>query len=501
MIRNSLLIMSLCIFAGPSALHACTCSNAAPGACPGLKTSDIVFLGTVTDAAFVRPAKPAEGAESSTANATDAAAVPDANAPAAIPAMPVLRYHFHIDENLAGPAATDIDIFSGGDDGDCGYRFQKGAQYVVFTQQENDGQLYATICNGTRPASEGRAVMPQLRAMRDGKTFASVFGVLHRADPPFLGPPDPPADASADDPPGVSADADDYLPHVAIKLRSGDDRFQTSTDAHGVYSIYDVHAGEYSFSANLPPQMQLSQKSTPGELPPFTIPNGACYEYDVEALPTGHIQGSVLDPDGKPLPIASVELFRAGHYDDSRPGLWGFQGAKGVFDFDHVGPGEYVLVFNRTDKRDPNSPFPRAFYPGVGEIAAAKPIVLKDGQDLAGVNMKLANQYDSHELRVHLKWTGAKPPGGVTVSARASQGNNPSAEKIGDNLYRFTVLASATYTISAWEDLLPQRVRARRGAPVCAVPPRIETPEVPVNGSDMDAKEITLTFARPECGR
>ncbi len=312
--------------------------------------------------------------------------------------MPVIRYHFHIDENLAGPAATDIDIFSGGDDGDCGYRFQKGAQYVVFTQQENDGQLYSTICNGTRPASEGRAVMPQLRAMRDGKTFASVFGVLHRADPPFLGPPDPPADASADDPPGVTADADDSLPHVAIKLQSGDDRFQTSTDAHGVYSIYDVHAGEYSFTANLPPQMQLSQKSTPGELPPFTIPNGACYEYDVEALPTGHIQGSVLGPDGKPLPIASVELFRVGHYDDSRPGLWGFQGAKGVFDFDHVGPGQYVLVFNRTDKRDPNSPFPRAFYPGVGEISAAKPIVLKDGQDLAGVNMKLANQYDSSRV-------------------------------------------------------------------------------------------------------
>jgi len=327
-IRNLLLIMTLCVFAGPSALHACTCSNTAPGACPGLKTSDIVFLGTVTDAAFVRSAKPAEGAESSTAGSTEAAVAPDANAPAAIPAMPVIRYHFHIDENLAGPAATDIDIFSGGDDGDCGYRFQKGAQYVVFTQQENDGQLYSTICNGTRPASEGRAVMPQLRAMRDGKTFASVFGVLHRADPPFLGPPDPPADALADDPPGVNADADDYLPHVAIKLRSGDDRFQTSTDAHGVYSIYDVHAGEYSFSANLPPQMQLSQKSTPGELPPFTIPNGACFEYDVEALPTGHIQGSVLDPDGKPLPIASVELFRVGHYDDSRPGLWVFKGQR-----------------------------------------------------------------------------------------------------------------------------------------------------------------------------
>ena len=54
MIRNALLPICLCFFAGLPALHACTCSNAAPGACPGLKTSDIVFLGTVTDAAFVQ---------------------------------------------------------------------------------------------------------------------------------------------------------------------------------------------------------------------------------------------------------------------------------------------------------------------------------------------------------------------------------------------------------------------------------------------------------------
>jgi hypothetical protein len=333
--------------------------------------------------------------------------------------------------------------------------------------------------------------------MRDGRRFASVFGVLQRADSPFLGPPD----AAPDDPPGDLPDADDFLPRVALKVQSSDDRFQTSTDDHGVYSIYDVHAGEYHFTANLPPQMQLSLKSHAGELPPFTIPDGACFEYDVIALPTGHIQGSVLGPDGKPLPIASVELYRVGHFDAARPGLWGFQGAKGVFDFDHIGAGEYILVFNRTDKRDPNSPFPRAFYPGVGEIGAAKPIVMKEGQDLQGVTMKLANEYDSHELRVHLKWIGARPPGGVTVAAKAVQGDNPSAEKIGANLYRFTLLASSSYTISAWEDLLPQRVRSRRGTPVCAVPPRIETPEVSVDGSDMEAKEVTLTFPRPECGK
>jgi hypothetical protein len=596
MIRNKLLAICLCFLAGPAVSLACTCSNAAPGACAGLQQSDTVFLGTVTDVAFVRPTPPPEGASSPT-DTNAAAPAPDANgaaaatspapdasgtaatpAPTPTPTMPVIRYHFKIDERYAGPYSTEMDIFSGGDDGDCGYRFEKGTQYIVFTQQEADGQLFATICNGTRPAIDGRALRPQLRAMRDGRNVASVFGELRRADPPFLGPPDPPVETPPDTPPDVPSDApptapgdppaytkadvpdvaptatpapapadtsavapevatsaapddsptasrsaklkpvranasepvdppmepanaDDSLPHVALKLQSSDDRFQTSTDANGVYSFYDMNSGTYSFTAKLPARMQLSLRTLPGELPPFTIPNGACYEYDVEALSTGHIQGSVLGPGGKPLKIASVELYRVGHYDDERPGLWSFQGAKGVFDFDHIGPGQYVLVFNRTNKQDPNSPFPRAFYPGVTDIGDAKPITLKDGQDLSKVNMKLSDGYPTREMRVLVKWTGARPAGSVTVMAKAGKGDNPSAEKIGEGVYQFTLLASDSYTISAWEDLLPQHVAPRRKAPACTIPARIDTATVSVDGADGDTKDVTLIFPETGCGK
>ena len=228
-----------------------------------------------------------------------------------------------------GHAANAVHQHRPGDDGDCGYRFQKGAQYIVYTQQETEGRLFATVCNGTRTVSEGRALLPQLRAMRSGQRVASVFGVLRRSDPPFLAPRE---------------DPDDPLPKIGLKLRSHYDRFQTTTDGDGVYSFYDVHAGEYAFTANLPARMELTQKTLVGGLPPFKIPNGACYEYNVNALPTGHIQGTVYGPDGKPLKIASLELYRVGSYEDSRPGLWSFQGAKGVFDFDHVGAGEYVIA-------------------------------------------------------------------------------------------------------------------------------------------------------------
>ncbi len=162
----------------------------------------------------------------------------------------------------------------------------------------------------------------------------------------------------------------------------------------------------------------------------------------------------MLGPDGKPLKLASVELYRAGQYSDRRPGLWGFQGSKGYFDFDHIGPGEYVMVYNRSNRMDPNSPFPRSFYPGASDADGADAIRLKDGQQLLKVNIKLRDGYPTRPLRVHVKWENGRPAGNLTVMAKADDGTaNPAAAKIADGLFEFTLLQSARYTVSAWEDL------------------------------------------------
>ena len=464
----------------PEAAQGCACSKAPPGACQGLQQGDVVFLGTVTEvenvAAAQNPNAGISNGDQTNAGGGDASS----NASAA-----VTRYHFHIDERFAGPDTDEIDVFSGGDDGDCGYKFKKGDQYVVFTQQEIDGKLFSTICNGTRPASEGRALIPQLRAMRNGERVASVFGILRRSDPPFLAP--------ADDP-------DDPLPNIALRLRSKDDRFSTSSGPDGIYTFYDVHAGEYRFTANLPVRMELTQKTLTGGLPPFKIPNGACYEYNVDALPTGHIHGSVVGPDGKPLRIASVELYRAGQYGEAKPGLWGFQGFKGYFDFDHIGPGKYVLVYNRTNRHDPNSPYPRSFYPGTAELDNAEAITMKDGQQLK-VSMKLREPYPTRALKVHVKFEHGQPPGNLTVMAKSEDGTaNPAADKIADGVFELPLLESARYTVSAWEDLDPQRAAAGRES-ACTLPARIDTPIVSVDGADGDTKEVTLTFPAVQCSK
>ena len=473
--RVILRILPILLF-WPASTTACTCSKAPPGVCPGLQSDDVVFIGTVTDIENVSPAATVD------AQSTDAASAP---APAS-DALPITRYHFKIAEKFAGPDTAEIDVFSGGDDGDCGYHFHKGDQYIVFTQQETEGRLFATICSGTRPAADGRALIPQFRAMRNHQQIASVFGVLRRSDPPLLAP--------ADDP-------DDPLPHIKLKLRSKYDRFSTSTGPDGVYSFYDVHSGEYHFSASLPARMELSERTLPGALPPFKIPNGACYEYNVDALPLGKIRGAVLGPDGKPLKVASVELYRAEKYKDTEPGLWGFQGTKGEFEFDHVGPGDYILIFNRTDRKDPNSPFPRAFYPGVANQSETSVITLKDGEQLLHANIQLNDGYPIRKIRVQLKWKDGRPPGEVTIMAKADQGENPAAQRIGEAIYDFTLLQSSHYTISAWEDLDPQHLSQRRGKETCTIPARIDAESASVDGADTETTELTLTFPSLACDK
>jgi hypothetical protein len=181
--------------------------------------------------------------------------------------------------------------------------------------------------------------------------------------------------------------------------------------------------------------------------------------------------------------------------------LWAFQGAEGSFDYDHIGPGDYILVFNRANRMNPNSPFKRAFYPGVADPSEAQPIHLDDGQNLSKIDIHVSDRYPARRLRVQLKWIGPRPSGNVTVAVKADQGENPAADIIGDDLYEVTLLESASYKISAWEDLDPGRAPSRRRRKAdCPPPPRVDATSVSVLGSDADVKKVTLTFAKPGCG-
>ena len=484
----------LLFFAAPSGTFACTCANATPGSCQGLNVADAIFVGTVTfGETLPQP-------------------------PGAAPGTPITaHYRIRVDEDFKAAAGSVMDIYAGGNDGDCGFIFKQGERYLVMAYSSDDGRLFATRCSGTRRVKDAAALLPQLEAMKRGEKVASIFGILRRTDPPY--------EALSDNP--------DYVPlnNVDLKLRSNLNRLETSTDDHGIYTLYNIPAGEYQVSADLPKFLELADPGIKGPPPPIWLETGACYEFNIDAMPVGQIRGSVLGPQGKPLHPASVELYRQGRFREDRPGWWAFQGSDGFFEFDHVPPGEYILVFNRRNRRDPNAPFPRAFYPDAGDVDQAKAIEVDEGGSVVTADIRLQQGFASHRVRVAIKSPRNELPHGVYVVAKADKGDNPIAYRMPDGTYEITLLQGVSYRISAWGYLdsprPPRRTKkvgteapgpapgqlnepqstatgsgtnSQSGATNgCGPGGRIDTSAVEVDGSDQNLKEVTLLFPKAAC--
>src|SRR5579862_879189 len=107
MLGRSFLVCLLAVPFFSAAARGCTCSDAAPGACPGLQPGDVVFLGTATateEIAYAPPKPPDTSDQAAAAPSDSAAAKP--NPVVDTIASRLIRYHFRTDERFA-PAAAD----------------------------------------------------------------------------------------------------------------------------------------------------------------------------------------------------------------------------------------------------------------------------------------------------------------------------------------------------------------------------------------------------------
>ena len=439
-----------------SSTSACTCGRSAPAPCSSLKDAGAIFVGTVVD--IENP--PSENPRDDSSG--------------------VSRYRFRVDESIAGLKERELDVFSGRGGADCSYHFQRGEQYVVFPYQDDAGKLHVTVCSDTRPVSSAAVLLPQLRAMRDGRPFANLFGVLRRTQQPYGWVED--------------ENYDRPLPNIAVELRSQNRSLATRTDENGKYAFYGVTAGTYQVWAALPAHLELAQTTLSDPLPPLEMPDSACFEYDINALPTGRIRGRVVGPDGEPLRAASVGLFRPHLYKESEMGWWEFQGYEGFFEFKNVAPGKYVLVFNNFNELKPDAPFLRTFYPGVTDFKSALQLDLQEGEQKLNADIHVTGGRPTRELIVRVQWPSEKLPEDIFLSVDASEGDVPYPQAESPGVFRLTLLRGAAYTIHAWQ-LCGLHTAGNTGSSIGSR----QTERVVVDGSDDRTTEITLAFKSMEC--
>ncbi len=452
---SRLVVLLLCLFSAPSSLFACSCSMLGPAPCAGLIEDGVLFVGTVLT---IDNPPPDDGGLGGPGES---------------------RYRFHVDEKFVGAEDSEVDIYSGRGGADCSYHFQRGHQYLVSPYRNCDGRLFATICSISRPVELAQALLPQLRAKRDHQRVASLYGVLRSGEEPYgsvtdkiLGEP---------------------LANTRIALRSSNRGFGAMTDSNGAYAFYGVPGGEYHIEAVLPDNLELAQTILDKPLPALQLPAESCYEYDVEALPTGSIQGRVLGPDGRPLVYAPLELYRPERYPPKMPALIWMESQQksktGRFQVNHVGPGEiYIIVYNARGQVTPDNPFPTSFYPGVSDLDKAGHIRVGPGEKVVGADIHLGEaKKPTRPIKILLVAETGKLPNIHYVDAKGDDGFSPGEDEISPAVYEMSLFKDVRYKIHAEGYCSATNKKSQTGS-------------VEVDGADSKLTEITLVFTGPGCG-
>ena len=432
--------------------RACSSSERGPGPCRLLKEGSAIFVGTVVD--VENPPNPD-------------AKVGDSG---------VSRYTFAVSETFTGVSTGEVVVYSGRGGADCSFHFKKGEQYLVYAYAGTDKLLSATICSRTQLMSGAEALIHQLRAVRDGKPVASLFGVLQRTQQPYTG--------------AWIEDYDQPIRQTTVHLRSKNGKiFTAKTDDFGDYAFYDLPEDIYEVSADLPPTLSIAQTILSDPIPPLHLPAGSCFQYDIDAMPQARITGHLIGPDGRSVQ-GGVELFADNLYsDNSRSrGWWEFSGDKG-FQFNRVAPGDYILAFNNLNRADPDAPFPRTFYPGATDLAHTARIHVTENDRAIKADIHLTGGEETTEVMVRLEWTGNYKAGKkdiLLLALHSDVGDYPFACNLGNGLFSVRILHRATYSA--------------QGTAFCQSHERVDTNTVTIRGSDVFTAPLVLHFPENACG-
>ena len=385
-------------------------------------------------------------------------------------------YRFHITEAFKGVTGDTFEVEPVPGMGFAD--FETGKQYLVFayTLTLEDGTKYhlARGCGLTRELNYAQAALEQVRAEKNGERVASVYGMLMRTFPETL---------------RWDGSYERGLPGVAVRLQSGSKSYESKTDEYGVYEFKRLPPGTYQVSADLPPNLTLSDRILDKPPSSFELPRNSSFEYDLDALPTGRIRGRVVGPDGKPLAITSVELYGADLFALNRQGAFASQIEGKPFDFFHLPPGDYFLVFNRQNFTSPDAPFHRTFYLDAADVQGATPIHVADGQQISDADIHVQDPIPTRTVSIQLHWNGRTPAEYYPpqVTAAASELQDPIALKVGPDTYSVNLFLTVRYSLRA-------RTFCRSGAKGA-----IDTPAVTIDGADASVAKVDLAFGEGPC--
>jgi hypothetical protein len=176
---------------------------------------------------------------------------------------------------------------------------------------------------------------------------------------------------------------------------------KATTDAEGRYRMTDVPAGSYFLNPFAPAYVVAGVN--PSEWQPGRrlnlAPGEKLESLDFTLDRGGVVTGRVTDPEGRPLVEAMVRVMAADEADRKKPQfavqMFAFQtDDRGVYRLYGLAPGRYLIYVGEAQEDGivrvgGGGYYPRTFYGDTSEIAQAKAVEVKPGDETAGIDIRL----------------------------------------------------------------------------------------------------------------
>jgi hypothetical protein len=343
---------------------------------------------------------------------------------------------FTVEQVFKGDAGgQETEVLTGLGDGDCGYPFQIGKQYLVYASRFGQPlKLYSGTCSRNRLMSEADEDLAYFRSLTGEKRGGKILVNVIRRVLPLV-------DESRYDIAPMSG--------MQIIATSGDLRLEGRTDEKGLHEFTGIPPGKYSV------RVVLSDNPDNDPKRQVNIVEHGCDAATFLNDTGGNIRGRVVDVNGQPAKNVKVDLIRLEDaLAESPKGKWRFTMGDGSYELPEIPPGKYILGVNLIDGSSAQCPRARSFYINPNNALQAGYVEIKEKQELEDYDIQLLPGGIEQEVGGTVVWPDGKPA--LHASVQLTTGSPPYylvGEQKGVNERGEFVLkgiAGCTYRINAF---------------------------------------------------
>lgn len=292
-------------------------------------------------------------------------------------------------------------------------------------------------------------------------------------------------------------------------------RPMTMTDSAGHFSFPDLDPGTYLIQAVADGYARQQIGPQPagqnGMIATVTAAAGQPANAVLHLTPAGNVSGRVTGANGEPLVGMDVTLLRANYSVGGRRNISQAGSAqtndRGEYRLFWAPPGHYYLSVSSSNRPigvglvvggGNNNKYPRTFYPGVTDFAAATEIDLAPGGELGGMDFRLRQEPVFHVHGRLVDASSGQPPANASISItpREQLGGGVFSSSApynrADGTFQLNDVLPGSYWLRAQ---LPLTVRPQPGDP--NGPPRPPSGALAIDIAGGDIENVILTIYPP----